>query len=281
MNYEVLKQKHQAELEAFHQTRTQHQIDLWNAEMDIVEAVGMEQSNIPNSLRQRLDYDWRLFEQQYGVNSEAYKSLVQKQQNELAQFRQSMMVGFQENGNDITQHIIDFEELKVTDKEWEELQHDHKAIEDYYKAHKRPIPKATQNRMKRHIEHYKESRGIPYEPDESIHPKSEKELALYLDVHDIYEADYAVAQTYEIPPDSTNDRFRLDLHDHFMAFESYHDLKYQNSLMGKLASKYLQWKERKQSKSIIVNNKDTRRAAFKKEIQPQSMVDNSRQIDIE
>lgn len=125
MNYEVLKQKHQAELDAFHQTRTQHQIDLWHTEMDIVEAVDIEQSNIPDSLRQRLDYDWRLFEQQYGVNSEAYKSLVQKQQNELGQFRQSIMAGFQENGNDITQRIIDFEQPKVADKGWGELQHDH------------------------------------------------------------------------------------------------------------------------------------------------------------
>lgn len=279
MKLEELSNKHQEELDAFYAQRQEHHIELWRAEMDIVKDVNQEQDRIPESLQQKLDYDWRQFETQWGVDSPQFKKLLEKHQRELVQHRNNTIAAFKENGSEITKQPTPDGRLEEKDREWAELQHDHKAIADLYKAHGLPIPQATQNRMKRHIEDYKEKYGLPFERDESLYPRTQKERELYLNVHDIYQADFAIAQTYEIPPDSTNDRLRMDLHDFFMNYEAYYDTKHQNSIVGRLTEKYQQWKERKQSQAAEKPSKENRLQEFRQRMQHSS--DNLRDIEIE
>ena len=170
-----------------------------------------------------------------------------------------------------------YENLSGRHKEWAELQHDHKAIEDYYKAKGVEIPKATQNRMKRHIEDYKEKYNLPYTPDDSLKPETEKDFEIYQDVHEIYEADFAIAQSYGTVPDSTNDRLRQDLTEYFSMREVHYAMKEENSLANKIYSKYQELKTRfSHSKT-----KDQRREEFKERMLPKPGQNHDRDMDID
>lgn len=285
MTLEELKQQHEREWQEFFTQREQRQIELWQAENDIIEALDMEQSRIPPSLRQRLDKDWQDFENEWGDNGMAFKTLTERQKAKVAQRcttdakTQKVFAEFSDNKSDMTESAYQYENLSGRHKEWAELQHDHKAIEDYYEAKGVEIPKATQNRMKRHIENYQEAHNLPYEPDESLNPKTEKEFDVYQNIHELYEADFAIAQSYGTVPDSTNDRLRQDLTEYFSMMEVRHALKQENSLANKVHTKYQELKTRfTQGKT-----KNERRDEFKQQMQPKQEQSESRDkgVDID
>jgi hypothetical protein len=219
---------------------------------------------------------------------EDFKNLLKTQREEIAKFKRSETVQseFRDNASDITERPYLYENLEGRYKEWAELKHDHDAIEGYYKAHGKEVPKATQNRMKKHVEEYQERWNLPYEPDNTLEPQTEKDFALYQNIHDIYEADFAIAMSYGTVPDSTNERLRTDLQQFFTMNEVYHALREESSLGNKARQKIADLKEKFSRKPKSQNQPepkiDPRRKAFAERQQSnQQEKDRDKGMDID
>lgn len=93
---EKLHRQQQQELLAFYSARDKHMEELWHIEMDSIDA-----TEISEHLRLKLNYNWRLFEQEYGTDSLDYKRIAARHKAELIYHRQQTMTGYYENAMDL------------------------------------------------------------------------------------------------------------------------------------------------------------------------------------